>query len=102
MATVNDNGGDGAFGSARERGLEADGESRERGESEKGPRASPDADQVEGGQAGGGRGRTRARHAFPLPTGRRKKTALPSGGLGRPGGLWWVPGRFLLSLLFLF
>ena len=86
MATVNDDGGDDAFGSARERGLEAEGEIRERGESEKGPRASPYADQVEGGQAGGGRGHTRARHASPLPTGRRKKTALPSGGLGRPGG----------------
>ena len=31
-------------------------------------------------QAGGGRERTRARHASPLPTGRRKKTALPSVG----------------------
>ena len=80
VATVNDDGGDGVFGSAQERGLEAEGESRERGESEKGPRASPDADQVEGGQAGGGRGRTCARHASPLPTGRRKKTALPSVG----------------------
>ena len=31
-------------------------------------------------QAGGGRERTRARHASRLPTGRRKKTALPSVG----------------------
>ena len=32
------------------------------------------------GEAGGGRIRTCARHASPLPTGRRKKTALPSVG----------------------
>ena len=32
------------------------------------------------GEAGGGRIRTCARHASPLPTGRRKKTAVPSVG----------------------
>ena len=31
-------------------------------------------------EAGGGRKRRRARHASPLPTGRRKKMALPSVG----------------------
>ena len=82
----------GTFGSAQERGLEAEGESRERGESEKGPRASPDADQVKGGQAGGRRGRTRAPR-FPSAYWQEEEDGSALGGLGQPGGLPIGPSR---------
>ena len=54
----------------------AEGGARERG----GVRGGVGHGSGRGRQAGGGRERTRARHASPLPTGRRKKTALPSVG----------------------
>ena len=72
----------GGGGSVRVRGRESRGEdeARERVRESQGLRGAPWRRLGGAGEAGGGRKRTCARRASPLPTGRRKKTALPSVG----------------------
>ena len=74
----------GVLGGARKRGRRKGARQRKEGKVRGGRphRVGVEVDSGEASQreAGGGRKRTHARHASPLPTGRRKKTALPSVG----------------------
>ena len=79
VAAVAADGGDGYARAARER-ESGKRESERGGQRDRDDTGKSSTRPGDHRQAGGGRERTRARHASPLPTGRRKKTALPSVG----------------------